>query len=81
LSGDFNFDLWTEKSNSLIDFLKTVLDLNMSNDAKESTTKYGTTIDGVFFTYLGRFESKVFISYFSYHKSVVADSSNYCHPK
>jgi hypothetical protein len=68
LSGDFNIDVSTEKSNSLIDFLKTALDLNMSNDPKESiATEYGTTIDGVFLRYLNRFESKVFISYFSHH--------------
>jgi hypothetical protein len=42
LSGDFNIDFSTEKSEPLIDFLKTALDLNMSNDLKESTTKYGT---------------------------------------
>jgi hypothetical protein len=41
------------------------------------TTKYGTTIDGVFFKYLNRFESKVFISYFSIHKPIVPDSSKY----
>jgi hypothetical protein len=44
LSGDFNIDFSTEKSKSLIDFLKTALNLNMFNDPKESTTKYGTTI-------------------------------------
>jgi hypothetical protein len=41
----------TEKSKPLIDFLKTALDLNMSNesnDPKGSATKYATTIDGVF---------------------------------
>ena len=48
LSGDFNVDFSKEKSKPLIDFLKTTLDLNMSNDPNESTTKYGTTIDGVF---------------------------------
>jgi hypothetical protein len=47
LSGDFNIDFSTEKSNYLIDILKISLDLNMSNDPKESTTKYETTIDGV----------------------------------
>jgi hypothetical protein len=30
----------TEKSKYLIDFLKRALDLNMSNDPKEGTTKY-----------------------------------------
>jgi hypothetical protein len=43
LSADFNIDFSTEKSEPLIIFLKAALDLNMSNDLKESTTKYGTT--------------------------------------
>jgi hypothetical protein len=48
LSGDFNIDFSTENSKPLIDFLKTALALNMSNNPKENTTKYGTTIDGLF---------------------------------
>ena len=44
----------------------------MSNDPNESTTKYGTTLDGVFFRYLNKFESKVFITYFSFHKPIVS---------
>ena len=41
------------------------------NDPNKSTTKYGTTINAVFFRYLLNFQSKVFISYFSYHKPIV----------
>jgi hypothetical protein len=48
--------------------LKTALDLNMPDDPKESATKYGNTIGD-----LTKFE--IFISYFSYHKPVVPDSS------
>jgi hypothetical protein len=48
LSEDFNIDFSTKKLKALIDFLKTTLDLNMSHNPKESSTKYGTTIDGVF---------------------------------
>ena len=44
----------------------------MSNDPNESTTKYGTTLDGVFFRYLNKFESKVFITYFSFRKPIVS---------
>jgi hypothetical protein len=47
LSGDFNIDFSTEKSKPLIIFLKAALHLNISNDQKESTAKYG--IDGSFF--------------------------------
>jgi hypothetical protein len=53
----------------------------MSNDPKKSTTKYRTTTDGVFKRYLNRFESKIFISYFSYHKLVVPDSSECYEPR
>jgi len=73
LSGDFNVDFSKDTSKPLVDFLISTLNLNMSNDPNESTTKYGTTIDGVFFRYLeNRFHSKIFISYFSYHKPIVS---------
>jgi hypothetical protein len=49
LSGDFNVDFSKDTSKSLFDFLISTLNLNMSNDPIENTTKYGTTIDGVFF--------------------------------
>lgn len=73
LSGDFNVDFSKDTSKPLVDFLISTLNLNMSNDPNESTTKYGTTIDGVFFRYLeNTFHSKIFISYFSYHKPIVS---------
>lgn len=42
----------------------------MSNDPNESTTKYEITLDGVF-KYLNKFESKIFVTYFGYHKPIV----------
>lgn len=48
LSGDFNVDFAKGTSKPLVDFLTSTLDLDLSNDPNESTTKYGTTIDGVF---------------------------------
>lgn len=73
MSGDFNVDFSKDTSKPLVDFLKTKFDLNMSNDPNESTTKYGTTIDAVFVRYLGNsFQSKIFVSYFSYHKPIVS---------
>jgi len=48
LSGDFNVDFSKDTSKPLVNFLISILNLNMSNDPNESTTKYGTTIDGVF---------------------------------
>jgi len=44
----------------------------MSNDRNLSTTSYKTTIDAVFTRYLNKFESKLFVSYFSYHKPIVS---------
>jgi len=44
----------------------------MSNDRNLSTTKYKSTIDAVFIRLLNRFESKLFVSYFSYHKPLVS---------
>lgn len=46
--------------------------VTMSNDRNLSTTKYKTTIDAVFIRHLNRFESKLFVSYFSYHKPIVS---------
>jgi len=44
----------------------------MSNDRNLNTTKYKSTIDAVFIRHLNRFESKLFVSYFSYHKPIVS---------
>jgi hypothetical protein len=63
LIGDFNVDFAKGTSKPLVDFLKTTLDLDTLNDPNESTTKYGTMIDAVFFRYLGNIQLKVFISY------------------
>jgi len=71
MSGDFNINFSDEKTEPLIGFLKDKLDLVMSNDKNQSTTKYGTTIDAVFSRYLEKFESRIFVSYFSYHKPIV----------
>lgn len=72
LSGDFNVNFAEDSSQPLIEFLNDDLGLKMSNDRNVSTTRYGTTIDAVFSRYLNRFHSKIFISYFSYHKPIVS---------
>ncbi|GFW42536.1 uncharacterized protein TNCV_4257301 [Trichonephila clavipes] len=72
LSGDFNINFADDKNLSLIEFLNETLGLTMSNDRKVSTTKYKTTIDAVFIRYLDKFQSNIFISYFSYHKPIVS---------
>jgi hypothetical protein len=61
-----------DKNLPLIEFLNKEFQLTMSNDRHLSTTRYKTTIDAVFPRYLHRFESKLFVSYFSYHKPIVS---------
>ena len=53
-------------------FLKDKFQLEMNNDAQQSTTKYGTTLDAVFSRFFDKINSKTFISYFSYHKPIVS---------
>ncbi|CAG9831913.1 unnamed protein product [Diabrotica balteata] len=72
LTGVFNINFADDKNISLIEFLNNELGLTMSNDRNISTTKYKTTIDAVFTRNLNRFESKLFISYFSYHKPIIS---------
>ncbi|RVE40725.1 hypothetical protein evm_014626 [Chilo suppressalis] len=48
LSGDFNINFADEKSEPLRTFLLEKFKLLINNNPKESTTKYGTTIDAVF---------------------------------
>lgn len=71
LSEDFNINFADDKNLPLIEFSNKTLNLNMSNDRKHSTTKYKTTIDAVFTRYLDKFQSNIFISYFSYHKPIL----------
>lgn len=72
LSGDFNINFADDKNQLLIEFLNNEFGLTMSKDCNLSTTNNKSTIDAVFITHLYRFESKLFVSYFSYHKSIVS---------
>lgn len=72
LSGDFNINFADDKNLQLLEFFKNEFGLSMSNDRNLSTTRYKTTIDAVFTRYLNKFESKLFVSYFSYHKPIVS---------
>jgi hypothetical protein len=71
LSGDFSANFASAESQPLIEFLQEKLQLNMTNDPREAT-RSGTTIDAVFTRFLNNFKSKIFISYFSYHKPIVS---------
>lgn len=76
LSGDFNINFASEKSLKLIEFLKDKLNLSMKNNPQTSTTRSGTTIDGVFTRLLNFVECKQYISYFSYHKPLITQIYN-----
>jgi len=71
-SGYFNINFADDKNQLLIEFLNNEFGLTMSNDRNLSTTKYKSTIDVVFIRLLNRLESKLFVSYFSYHKFTVS---------
>lgn len=72
LSGDFNINFADDKNLPLIEFLNEEFGLTMSNDRLTSTTRYKSTIDAVFTRHLDGFESKLFVSYYSYHKPIIS---------
>lgn len=76
LSGDFNVNFASENSLKLVEFLKDKLNLSMKNSPQTSTTRSGTTIDGVFTRSLNFVECKPYISYFSYHKPLITKIYN-----
>ncbi|GFV96709.1 uncharacterized protein TNCV_3388021 [Trichonephila clavipes] len=76
LTGDLYVSFASEEAKPIIEFLKRTLKLTMNTDAREGTTRYGTTIDAVFSRFLKRTQSRIFISYFSYHTPVVCFLEN-----
>ena len=56
----------------LINFLKEVLNLDIINDRKTSTTRCGTTIDAVFARFIDNLSTNLYVSHFSYHKPIVS---------
>ncbi|XP_049305794.1 uncharacterized protein LOC105227464 isoform X10 [Bactrocera dorsalis] len=72
LAGDFNINFASGNGQLLINFLRDKLELQMNNDRNEPTTRHGTTIDAVFSRFLSNFNSKIYVSYFSYHKPIVS---------
>ncbi|KAL4123326.1 hypothetical protein QTP88_015523 [Uroleucon formosanum] len=72
LAGDFNINFASEDGQLLINFLRVTLELQMNNDRNEPITRHGTTIDAVFSRFLSNFNSKIYVSYFSYHKPIVS---------
>lgn len=71
LSGDFNINFGELSAQPLIDFLEKEFSLTLTSDRNIPTTKFGTTIDAVFTRFLENVESRIYISYFSYHKPII----------
>ena len=44
----------------------------MSNDRKLSTAKYKITTNAFFTWYFYKFQSNIFVSYFSYHEPIIS---------
>ena len=70
IAGDFNVNFANQESLPLIHFLRDALNLEMVNDTTVSTTKHGTTIDAVFARFIDNLSPKIYVSHFSYHKSI-----------
>ncbi|XP_074115768.1 uncharacterized protein LOC141538285 [Cotesia typhae] len=70
-TGDFNVNFARAESMPLMTFLQKEFQLQINNNPRESTTKYGTTIDAVFVRYLDDVSSNTFVTYFSYHRPIV----------
>ena len=71
LAGDFNVNFTKDESTPLITFLQEEFQLQINNNPREATTRYGTTIDAVFIRYLDNVMSNTFVTYFSYHRPIV----------
>lgn len=71
MGGDFNTNFANPQSQALSKFLFDVFHLHMSNSPQTPTTNNSTTIDAVFHRFLNTVESKIYISYFSYHKPIL----------
>lgn len=71
LGGDFNINFAVDDSKPLIDFLEEKFSLQLNNNPNTPTTNSGTTIDAIFTRYLDNVETRTYITYFSYHNTLV----------
>lgn len=74
--GDFNVDFSLYESQPIIDFLNDEFNLRINNSTFESQTGHEPTIDAAFSRNLQQLESKIYVSYFSYHKPIVSFINN-----
>lgn len=71
-SDDFNISFCPEEVQPLIAFLEEKFNLKLNTDRKKSPIRSHAIIDTIFECYLGNLQLKIFISYFSYHKSIIS---------
>lgn len=76
MGGDFNTNFSTAKAQPLIQFLYDKFKLVLNTSPESPTTIQGTTIDAVFSRYLNSVDSKVYVSYFSYHRPILSVLKN-----
>lgn len=80
--GDLNLDLRESHGTEFIEFMRTKLGLELSNDLATSTSRNSTCIDAVFYRHIEKLETREYVSYFSTHrpllsitKSIINDDS------
>ena len=76
LVGDFNVNFNTEIGNSIITFLETEWNLQMSNNKTLPTTRNQTCIDAIFSRNVGHIETFRYVSYFSHHRLLLSSITN-----
>lgn len=73
LARDFNVNFNNkEKFEALASYLSVAFNFNINYYPAQYTTKYCTTFDAILSRYLDKIESQMYVSYYSYHKSIIS---------
>lgn len=72
VGGYLNLDLRGSHGIEFIEFMRTELGLELSNDLATSTSHNSTCIDAVFYQHIEKFEVREYVSYFSTHRSLLS---------
>lgn len=68
VTGDFNVDIAKEENISFVQFMKDALGLDLVSNPRQPTTLGGTCIDLIFARKTPDLPTKLFVTYFSYHR-------------
>lgn len=71
VTGDFNLDIAKQNCSEFTEFMSRRLNLNLSNNAKQTTTLGGTALDLTFTRNINA-EVTRYIAYFSYHRPMLS---------